>query len=188
MTSYERIKRMFEHQEADRIPIIDHPWESTIERWHKEGMPENISYVDYFDMDHIATITVDNSPRFKTKVLEDTEEYKVSTSSWGATLKNWKHAASTPQFLDFTITDPEKWKEAKKRITPDKDRINWKYLKNNYRRWRENGYWIEAGLWFGFDVTHSWIVGTERLLYALVEKPEWCMDMFSHLLEVNLNE
>ena len=26
MNSYERIKRMYEHKEADRIPIIDDPW------------------------------------------------------------------------------------------------------------------------------------------------------------------
>ncbi|MBT5874314.1 MAG: hypothetical protein HOH43_12920, partial [Candidatus Latescibacteria bacterium] len=51
---------------------------------------------------------------------------------------------------------------------------------------REKGYWIEAGLWFGFDVTHSWFVGTERLLCALIEEPEWCMDMFGHLLELDL--
>ncbi|MFA4838793.1 MAG: uroporphyrinogen decarboxylase family protein [Candidatus Neomarinimicrobiota bacterium] len=41
-------------------------------------------------------------------------------------------------------------------------------------------------MWFGFDITHSWIVGTERLLFALIENPNWCRDMFSHLLEVNL--
>jgi uroporphyrinogen decarboxylase len=48
MTSYERFKRMYEHREADRIPVIDIPWRTTIERWHKEGMPEGISYVDFF--------------------------------------------------------------------------------------------------------------------------------------------
>ena len=33
-------------------------------------------------------------------------------------------------------------------------------------------------MFFGFDVTHSHIVGTERFLMALIEEPEWCMDMF----------
>ena len=52
--------------------------------------------------------------------------------------------------------------------------------------WRSEGAWIEAGLWFGFDVTHSWTVGTERLLIALMEDPEWCSDMFNHFLDVNI--
>jgi len=45
MTSHERFQRMFAHQEADRIPIIDGPWEATIERWQREGMPLGQSYV-----------------------------------------------------------------------------------------------------------------------------------------------
>lgn len=31
MTSHERFRRMFAHQEADRIPIIDSPWAATVE-------------------------------------------------------------------------------------------------------------------------------------------------------------
>ncbi|MDO8686111.1 MAG: hypothetical protein Q7J78_05510 [Clostridiales bacterium] len=41
MTSHERFKRMFEHKEVDRIPFIAGPWFTTLERWKKEGLPEN---------------------------------------------------------------------------------------------------------------------------------------------------
>jgi uroporphyrinogen decarboxylase len=177
---------MYAHEEADRVPIIDSPWHATIERWHREGMPEGMSFVDYFGLDHVAGISVDNSPRYEWKVLAETAEYRVYTTRWGATQRDWKHAASTPEFLDFTIVDPDTWAEAKKRMTPTRDRVNWDHLKEHYPRWREKGHWIEAGLWFGFDVTHAWMVGTERILVALVEKPEWCMDMFSHMLELDL--
>ena len=186
MTSRERFARMYAHQEADRVPIIDSPWGATIERWHREGMPEGMSFVDYFGLDHVAGISVDNSPRYEWKVLAETEAYRVYTTRWGATQRDWKHAASTPEFLDFTIVDPASWAEAKKRMTPTRDRVNWDHLQQHYPRWREKGHWIEAGLWFGFDVTHAWMVGTERILMALVEKPEWCMDMFSHMLELDL--
>ncbi|MGQ9698637.1 MAG: hypothetical protein ACUVRO_11675, partial [Armatimonadota bacterium] len=175
--------RIFEHREADRIPIIDSPWRTTIERWHREGMPEGVSFVDFFDLDRVALIHVDNSPRYETVILEETDEYIISTTAWGATLKQWKQADSTPQFLDFKITSMDKWLEAKERMKPTPDRIPWNYLKDNYRRWREEGYWIQAQLWFGFDVTHSWTVGTERLLIALIENPEWCIDMFNHFLD-----
>jgi uroporphyrinogen decarboxylase len=186
MTSRERFARMYAHQEADRVPIIDSPWGATIERWHREGMPQGMSFVDYFGLDHVASISVDNSPRYESKVLEETEEYRVYTTRWGATQREWRHAASTPEFLDFTIVDPDSWAQAKKRMTPTRDRVNWDRLKEHYPRWREKGHWIEAGLWFGFDVTHAWMVGTERILMALVEKPEWCMDIFSHMLELDL--
>jgi len=186
MTSRERFSRMYEHREADRIPIIDSPWGATIERWHREGMPTGIDYAEYFGLDRVALIGVDNSPQYETKTIEETDEYHIYTTSWGATLKNWKHAASTPEFLAFTIVDRESWEKAKSRMRPSRDRINWKYLEANYSQWRKTGHWISAGLWFGFDVTHSWIVGTERLLMALVEDPDWCRDIFHHELETQL--
>ena len=186
LTSRERFTRMFEHREADRVPIVDSPWGTTVERWRKEGMPEGVSFVDFFDLDHVAGFGVDNSPRYESKVIEETDDYAIRTTGWGATIKNWKHATSTPEFLDFTIKDRESWEAAKARMTPSDDRIPWEHLEANYAGWREKGCWVEAGLWFGFDVTHAWAVGTERLLMAMVEDPEWCADMFNHFLDVQL--
>jgi uroporphyrinogen decarboxylase len=185
LTSHERFARMYAHQEADRVPIIDSPWGATIERWEREGMPQGMSFVDFFGLDKIAHIGVDNSPRYPIEIVEETDEYIINTTSWGATLKNWKHIASTPEFLDFKIDGPDSWREAKDRMTPSRDRIPWARLEQDYPMWRKEGYWIEAGLWFGFDVTHSWTVGTERLLMALLDDPEWCVDMFNHFLDVN---
>ncbi len=186
LTSHERFSRMYEHKEADRIPIIDIPWPATIERWHREGMPEDTNYVDFFGLDKVATIRVDNSPRYEEKVLEETEDYAVHTTRWGVTAKDWKHEASTPEFLDYTITDRRSWEEARSRMQPTRDRVPWSHLERNYPRWREEGWWIRGGLWFGFDVTHAWAVGTERVLFALADDPDWCADMFNHFLEVNL--
>jgi uroporphyrinogen decarboxylase len=186
LTSHERFARMYAHQEADRIPVTDSPWGATIERWQREGMPQDVSYEQFFDLDKIAHIGVDNSPRYPTRVVEETDTYIINTTSWGATLKNWKHIASTPEFLDFRINGPDAWQEAKARMTPTHDRIPWDRLRQEYPSWRKEGYWITAGLWFGFDVTHSWTVGTERLLMALIDNPDWCVDMFNHFLDVDL--
>ena len=186
MTSRQRFARMFEHRQADRVPIIDGPWGATIERWHREGMPQDVSFVDYFGLDKTAGIGVDNSPRLPARTIEETDEYRIYTTRWGATQKDWKHAASTPEFLDFTITGPDAWRQAKKRMTPTRDRVNWDHLKANYPTWRQEGRWIEAGLWFGFDVTHAWMVGTERFLMAMATDPEWCMDIFAHMLDLDI--
>ena len=183
MTSHERFARMYAHQEADRVPVIDAPWEATIERWQAEGMPKDMSYVDYFGLDHVSTIGVDTSPRYPVETVEQTDAYRVHTTAWGATLKDWKHAGGVPQFLDFKIKDPDSWREAKARMEPSRDRIPWDRLQRDYKAARERGDWIIALLWFGFDVTHSWTIGTERMLYALMEEPEWCMDIFNTMLD-----
>ena len=71
-------------------------------------------------------------------------------------------------------------------MVPTKDRIDWAYLKQNYQKWVDEGYWKVANLWFGFDVTHSWMCGTENILIALLEEPEWCVDMFNTLLDLHI--
>jgi uroporphyrinogen decarboxylase len=43
-----------------------------------------------------------------------------------------------------------------------------------------------AGGWFGYDVFASWHVGTERMLLAMADDPEWCRDMFEHALTLDL--
>lgn len=184
LSTRERFQRMYAHQDADRVPILDGPWATTIERWHREGLPEGVDYVDYFDLDHVFGIHADNSPRYEAKVLEQTDDYVVHHTPWGVTLRNWTHAGGTPEFLDFTIKDPDSWRAAKERMTPSRDRVNWDHLERHYRPCRERGDWIMANLWFGFDITHSWMVGTDRLLMAMLSEPEWCMDMFE--TELNL--
>ncbi|MCL2665938.1 MAG: hypothetical protein FWE82_10015, partial [Defluviitaleaceae bacterium] len=185
MTSKERFARMYEHRDADRVPIMDYPWGVTVDRWVAEGMPDR-DFVKYFGLDNVATIHADFSPRYEFKVLEDTPEYTVYTTNWGATMKNWKHIASTPDFLDFKVKDRDSWADAKARMKPGRDRVNWKELEKNYPIWQKEGYWIVGGMWFGFDVAHSWMIGTERFLMALIDDPEWCVDIINTYLDINL--
>ena len=182
MTSRERFSRMYEHKEADRVPIIDTPWRGTIRRWQREGMPKDADWRDFFDVDKVENIGVDITPRYETRVLEETDRYVISTSDWGVTMKHFKEEDSTPQFLDYRVTTPERWEEAKARMTLDDDRIPWAWLKKNFEKYRAEGRWISANFWFGFDVTHSWMMGTENLLIAMLEEPEMVTDMFDTYL------
>lgn len=186
MTSHERYLRMYQHREADRIPITDGPWGATLERWRNEGLPAGMDWQEFFGTDYQSYIWADNSPQYPAKVIEETDEYVTKTTGWGATIRNWKHAGGVPEFLDFTITSRDKWLDAKKRMTLSRDRLDWDHIRKNYATWREKGYWLEAYFWFGFDVSHSWAVGTERFLMALVEDPEWCVDMFNTYLDLDI--
>jgi len=186
LTTFDRMQRMYEHKEADRVPVCDSPWLSTLERWRKEGMPEETDYADYFGLDKVELIFVDNSPRYPVRVIEDTDDYNVSTTNWGAKIRNWKHAGGVPEFLDHTIKTPALWSYARPRIEPSLDRIDWKKLQCNYRKWRDDGVWISAFGFFGFDATHSWVVGTERTLMAMAEDAGWIVDIFDHTLKVSL--
>ncbi len=186
LTARERYIRCLERRDLDRCPIWDQPWGATLARWKREGLPEGVGYWDHLGLDRIASFGVDNSPRWPVETLEETPAYRIHRTAWGATLKDWKEHGGVPEFLDFRITSPAVWAEAKARIAPSDERIPWERLRREWPQWQAEGAWIEAGLWFGFDVTHSWMVGTERVLNALVEEPDWLVDMWTTQLETQL--
>ncbi len=185
MTSHERFSRMYRHQDADRVPVLDSPWHETIERWVREGMTTP-DYIEYFDLDKTAYISTDNSPRLPVRVVEETDDYVIKTTPWGATRRNFKHATTTPENLSYEVNTPDAWAKIRDRMQPSDDRIPWDRLRRDYKKWREEGYWITGGLWFGFDITHSGMVGTETLLMAMYEEPEWVTDMFERELDLSL--
>jgi len=149
-------------------------------------MPEGIGYEEFFGLDRFVGVGVDNSPRFPEEVLEETDEYVIQTTRWGATIKDWKHRGGVPLDLDFRVKGPDSWAEAKKRMTPARDRIDWANLSANWSKWRDSGAWITAGFWFGFDVTHARVVGTEETLLAMAVQPEWIKDMVETQLDMDI--
>ena len=187
MTTKERVSRMFEHKEADRVPITDSPWQGTILRWQREGMPEGMHWDEYFDVDRFANIGVDVSPRYPIEVKEQTEEYKIYTTSYGVTIRERKGIIdSTPEFLSYKIIDADSWRDAKRRMVPSDDRIDWAYLEANYKKWRSEGRWINGNFWFGYDVLHSWASGMETVLVAMAQDPDWVVDAFNHYLDMSI--
>ncbi len=186
LTTRQRFQRMFAHQDADRVPVLGAPWGSTLERWRREGMPADADFSAYFDLDRVVGVGGDTSPRYAAKVIEETKDYIVRYDSWGTTAKNWKHASSTPHWIARTIVDRASWARAKARMVMTPDRIEWDYLAKHYPEWRKQDCWIQGGLWFGFDVTHARIVGTERFLIWMADDPELVRDIFNTELDCSL--
>ena len=188
MTSRERILRTFRHEDTDRIPMVDYPWATTLTRWQSEGLPKEVDWRDYFEFDKVASIATDNSPRHEKKIIEKTERYTISTSNWGQTRKTFNNLTTTPESLGFYYDTPERWEEAKARMLEyHEDRIPWDKLKQNHARWTEEGYFRRLDLWFGFDVAHSRLTGTENMLISMYEDPEWVTDIFDTYLNTSLD-
>ena len=188
LTSRERILRCYKRQEIDRIPMLDGAWRGTVKRWHNEGLPENMDWENYFGFDKATEIVPDNSPRYENKVIEKTDRYSIITTSWGQTRKVFNELDSTPETLNSYFCDSEHWEEAKAGMLKyHEDRIPWDYLKENYPKWKAEGRFLQLVTWFGFDITHSGMVGTEELLIGMFEEPEWVADIFETSLKVSLD-
>ncbi len=188
LTERERMLRTFKRQEIDRIPMLDTAWEGTKRRWYNEGLPKNICWEDYFGFDQVIRVMIDNSPRFEKRIIESNERFKIETTEWGATQKVFNELDSTPENLAFYYDDSEKWEEAKKgMLTYYDDRIPWKYLEENYPKWKAEGRFLQLVLWFGFDVAHTRMIGTENFLIGMYEEPEWVTDVFDTYLNTSLD-
>ena len=186
LTERERILRTYRHQEVDCIPMLDSAWDGTIRRWQNEGLPKDVSWVDYFGFDHQIRVGTDNSPRFAKKVLEENDRYKIVTTQWGTTQKVFRELDSTPENLNYYFDSSDRWEEAKKAMLAfHEDRIPWDYLKNNYPRWKAEGRFLQLTVWFGFDVAH--MIGTENFLVGMLDEPEWVTDVFDTYLKTSLD-
>ena len=187
LTERERMLRTYRREEIDRIMMVDSAWNGTVRRWRAEGMPDGVDWRDYFGFDKPVMIGFDNSPRFETKVLEKTDRYTIETTKWGVTRKVFNELDSTPDNLHYYYDDSQKWAEAReKMLIYDPSRIPWKTLEENYARWRAEGRFMQLVLWFGFDVAHSWMIGTENLLVGMYDEPEWVTDVFDTYLTSTL--
>ncbi|RKY75233.1 hypothetical protein DRQ00_10890 [candidate division KSB1 bacterium] len=185
LSPQERINIVLNHQEADRIPIQDHPWGTTVERWHREGLPESQTPDDYFGFE-MREFGFDASLQLPEEKIEETDEYTLVRNRDGALVKNWKHATSTPGWVDFLIKDRASWEEYKSRLTMNSSRVDWGKELARCNKAREQGFWVRLVAAIGYDRVQT-IVGSERLLMAMIEDPDWVKDMFSTVAELVIN-
>ena len=92
-------------------------------------------------------------------------------------MKNWKDHTSTPEITQFTITSRRLWEEHKPRLAMNPSRVNIEGARTAMNNARAAGKFFFLSAAIGYDKTQG-IVGSERLLLAMAEDPEWAADMF----------
>lgn len=175
LSSRERIKLALDFKEADRVAIQDAPWETTLRRWKREGMPEDVTAEDFFHYE-IRCFGADTSLLIPNKLVEEAEEYRIELDANGAMRKNWKNATSTPECIDFMIKDRSIWENYKPNYKKMEGRLDPKWI-DIYRKKKGEGYFICYSAVLGYDKTQG-MVGAERLLTAMALEQEWVKDMF----------
>jgi len=181
MTSRERVLKALNHQIPDRVPIHDAPWSSTVQRWHKEGLPEDTTPEEHFgfEFEHFGA---DISPRLPVKVLEKNEEYIITTTPQGGKRRNHRDYSTTPEIIDWPVKTKDDWKEIKKLLKPEFTRIDWASgLARNKTAHEEGKFLCYAG-GYGYDILQSY-VSSEQLLTIMADDPEWMKEMVMTLAE-----
>jgi uroporphyrinogen decarboxylase len=190
MTSRERIKMALKHKEPDRVPIHDGPWESTLERWYKEGLPKDVEFEDYFGYE-IRFVFPDISLQFPYEILEENDEYIVERNNYGEIVKNHKNRSTTPAIMDTAIKSRKDWEELKCRLKINKKRklnfssvldfsgsVSFEEGLKRFNKNYDNGKYILYTVPAGFDLAQRYI-GMERELIFIATEPDWIKDIIT---------
>lgn len=185
ITSRDRVLAALNHKKADRVAIHDSPWLTTINRWHQEGLPEDQSPEQYFSFE-FSGFEYDGSFQFADEIIEETDEYIIRRNADAAVRKDWKTKTSTPAYEDFTIVDRNSWERYKSQLTWNDTRVDWAQDLLRHKAEREEGQFVHFSAAVGYDRTQG-ICGSERLLMAMLDDPNWVRDMFSQVAQLAID-
>jgi len=156
-------------------------WPETIDRWHKEGLPEEaeeLSALVHFGMDLRMLITLGNFddpglyPRFDERIVEETDHYRIRRTEFGAVIKEFKDGQSAlPQFLEFPVKDMRSFEDIKQRLdpsTPARLGTDWEYSSRVYNESEFPVFVYVCGL-FGL-ARH--LLGFDNLMLAYYDMPD----------------
>ncbi|MHB0859629.1 MAG: uroporphyrinogen decarboxylase family protein [Anaerolineae bacterium] len=170
-------------------------WESTIARWHKEGLPEGMSPAQYFGTDTMRGVPVNSGPLgtvggviplcpgFERQVISEDEEHRVVRIVDGQVVKEktYNSMDNMPEWLDYPLKSREIWKnEFLPRLdphTPERKLKNWDTLVAEARK-RDYPLDIWTGSFWGR--LQTWM-GLVPLSEAYFDDPSWVHEMTEYL-------
>ena len=182
MTGRERFRRALAHEQGDRIPYTDAPWDTTLARWRTEGMPQGVSAHDYFGFEE-QRFGPDVSLRFDEETLEQTDRYTIRRDRNGAVVRTWTHATSVPEYIDFAVKTPADWRalpERARRFTPDRVPAD---IGRTVADARENGRATHVFAHIGFNQA-IYMVDMETMLMAMAAEPAWAREVLDFTAEM----
>ena len=178
LTSYERVSRIMNGQTPDRVPLGDAYWSTTLDRWHREGMPEDVAPGAYFGTDEIVRLGGDYSLQLPEHELERTATTRTYWDAEGA-LRIDSHTDHgwTTRWLDFSIKTRDDWPKYRERMAYNPSRVADDTLER-YRWARDNDRFVCYGTHAVFHPT--WMrTGMVRLLMLMLDDPEFGNDLYA---------
>lgn len=111
MTPKERFLNTLNYRPVDRRPVyLAWAWFDTMARWHREGLPadvtdihEYLGVVEYTYKVRNITPAAGIFPDYPVKVLREDEQFVYRTDRYGRTVKEFKDHSSFPEWLEFPV-------------------------------------------------------------------------------------
>ncbi len=190
LTSRQRVQRMMDRQDHDRIPRHDGYWPETLQRWQREGGPgataDALTQLNN-DITGICWSWPVPFPGHK-EILAQTEQTQDVRDSMGRVVRVWKQQSGTPEHLSFGCDSYERWRTtyapALRVAPPTVDPAQ------SLRSSQRDG---QAGLYRTLrspDPFESMrqLVGDEIVLPAMALEPQWIVEMSNLYTDLYLRD
>jgi uroporphyrinogen decarboxylase len=178
LTGQQRVDRMFQRLDHDRVPRHDYYWPETLTRWQTEGLVGDFeTALQTLDSDFREVGGSWPVPFYKQeKVVEEDETTRLILDEWGATVRYWKGRSGTPEHVKFGCDTRDAWlnifKPTLEQLMPA---IEPELSLQRYHKGRQNQQWCYLTTMEGFEATRR-MMGDEISLIAMAEDPDWVID------------
>ncbi len=190
MTSREIMKALLAKEIPERAGLNEHFWPHIIENaWGEQGITEG-NWVQRFNLDEVGMCwCCMPEPRADLcAVVEEDEEHITHRSGWGATFRNWKHKAGTPEHIAFMIEEREVWdREFREAVlaTDMKDHVDLEDMTRRYNDLMAGDRFVVYSGTFVVEEMRR-IMGDVAMLESLLEDPDFIHDFCQVCLKKHL--
>jgi uroporphyrinogen decarboxylase len=188
MTGKERFTNVLALKPVDHSPCYEDLWPETYRLWQEKGLLKG-DFVEQFKLDMRGGGWLNSTADldFKPVILEESGDTQLILDGNGAKLRRHTKHSSTPEHVDFTVTDRTAWEEKIKPmlVKTDRRRFNLDGYKEARAQAARNQ---EFFCWTGvapFEQMHP-LCGHEHMLVGMALDPDWVKDMVMTYVEMTI--
>ena len=155
----------------DRIGMNDALWSSTVERFHREGLPEDESPRDHFGVNDFCLIGANYSLMLPEKTLEEGEDYRIYINHNGVTCKYHRLDRGWVNYpMEFAIKSEEDWRKYEPHMAFKPERLPANAVAM-YEKGKARGQFIAFNSHASFHPVWE-LIGQENELMWMCERPD----------------
>jgi uroporphyrinogen decarboxylase len=179
LTGVERVNRMMERRDHDRVPRFDCYWSETIARWQAEGLGGGkeaaLDLLDA-DADNIGGFTPAPFPG-RSEVISEDQTTRVVVDGFGARQREWKGRSGTPEHVGFDCDSADKWHDRyKPALLADPLQVDLDRLRDGAKAAASKQRWIMFQTIESYEFMKR-LMGDEIALIAMATEPDWFADV-----------
>ena len=188
LTGQERVRRMFDRRDHDRVPRHESFWGETLERWQTEGLMGGAAAVldrlrgDFHSLNWLWPVAYPG----REEVVSVTADTRVVRDGNGRLARFWLNKSGTPEHLGFECDSRDQWEKVfKPALLSTGLQLDPAAIAKEFQHGRAAGRWCHLTGVESFEETRS-LMGDEITMLAMVEDPDWVRDVSRTFTDVML--